>query len=210
LFEKKHTNGKSFEIKIKKHIYTMKMNTRKLLILLAVAPLFPACKKVIDVDLNSAAPHIVIEGTMSDQPGPYFVKLSKTVNFSDANTFPTVSGALVKITDNIGTTEILTETNPGTYSTSSALIGIVGRTYTLTVNSEGKEYSASSAISSGDYVTVALQSIDKGVYEYFRTLNQANNSGQSATPANPVSNFSNGALGYFSAYAVKVKSIFIP
>jgi hypothetical protein len=33
---------------------------------------------------------------------------------------------------------------------------------------------------------------------------------QAAAPANPVSNFTHGALGYFNAYAVKSKVIVIP
>ncbi len=271
-----------------KKLILLRTRTSKLLFSLMVITLLSSCQKVIDIDLNSSSPQIVIEGNVSDQPGPHYVKISKTANFSDANTFPVVAGALVKLADNTGITEILTEISPGTYSTSPTLQGIVGRTYTLTVNSEGKEYVANATIpvpvnidtltidkgisfggrrpnkrvqvhfqdslgvanyyhfvlthngmpqkaiyitsdriqdgnkriynlsdrtdtiNSGDHVTVALQAIDGKVYEYFRTLNQANNSGQSATPANPVSNLSNGALGYFSAYSVKTKSIFIP
>lgn len=58
----------------------------------------------------------------------------------------------------------------------------------------------------GDNVTVWLESIDKGVYEYFRTA--GHDKGQSTSPSNPVSNISNGALGYFNACSVrKISSI---
>ena len=58
----------------------------------------------------------------------------------------------------------------------------------------------------GDNVTVWLESIDKGVYEYFRTAGHEN--GQSTSPSNPVSNIGNGALGYFNACSVrKISSI---
>ncbi|MEI6863614.1 MAG: DUF4249 domain-containing protein [Candidatus Omnitrophota bacterium] len=53
----------------------------------------------------------------------------------------------------------------------------------------------------GDNVTVWLESVDKGVFEYFRTTGHEN--GQSTSPANPVSNISNGALGYFNACSVR-------
>jgi hypothetical protein len=53
----------------------------------------------------------------------------------------------------------------------------------------------------GDQVTVWLESIDHGVFEYFRTA--GSDGGESASPANPVSNISNGALGYFNACAVR-------
>jgi len=42
-----------------------------------------------------------------------------------------------------------------------------------------------------------MQSLDPSAYEYFRTLNLILTTG--ATPANLKSNFSGGALGYFSA-----------
>ena len=57
----------------------------------------------------------------------------------------------------------------------------------------------------GDIVTVWLESVDKGVYDYFRTAGRED--GQSASPSNPVSNISNGALGYFSASAVRKISL---
>ena len=62
-----------------------------------------------------------------------------------------------------------------------------------------------------DSITVELQSIDKATYDYFSTLE--NISGieiiQSASPANPISNFNNGALGYFSAYSFDRKPIVV-
>jgi hypothetical protein len=64
----------------------------------------------------------------------------------------------------------------------------------------------------GDSITVVLQSIDKNVYEYLRMLNELEQEdilGQTALSANPVSNFSHGALGYFNAYSQKAKTIVI-
>jgi hypothetical protein len=39
--------------------------------------ILPGCQKVITVDLNVAAPRIVIEGMITDRAGPYTVKISK-------------------------------------------------------------------------------------------------------------------------------------
>src|ERR1700710_444135 len=58
-----------------------------------------ACKKVINVDLNNAAPQLVIEGEITDGPGPAQVRLSRSVTFSSSNVYPTVTGATVSITD---------------------------------------------------------------------------------------------------------------
>jgi hypothetical protein len=53
----------------------------------------------------------------------------------------------------------------------------------------------------GDSVHVEFQCVDRNVYRYFYSLGQ--NSGQGGppvSPANPPSNFSNGALGVFNAH----------
>lgn len=53
----------------------------------------------------------------------------------------------------------------------------------------------------GDSLHVDFQCIDRNVYRYFFSLNQiGNRSGPPIAPANPVSNFSNGALGIFNAH----------
>jgi hypothetical protein len=54
-----------------------------------------------------------------------------------------------------------------------------------------------------DTLMVELQTIDKATYDYFTTLESISGNvlEQSASPANPISNFNNGALGYFSAYS---------
>jgi hypothetical protein len=65
---------------------------------------------------------------------------------------------------------------------------------------------------SGDSLQVEMQNLDPSAYEYFRTFNQiiAIGAAPSTTPANPKSNFSGGALGYFSAHSRRVLRIKIP
>lgn len=62
-----------------------------------------------------------------------------------------------------------------------------------------------------DTLTVELQSIDKAAYDYFSTLESISGLEvlQSVSPSNPISNFSNGALGYFSAYTTDRKTVVI-
>lgn len=61
---------------------------------------------------------------------------------------------------------------------------------------------------SGDPVEVELQCIDRAVYKYFFSLTQsAGGGGPPVAPANPPSNFSNGALGVFNAYTTSKKSV---
>lgn len=65
-------------------------------------------------------------------------------------------------------------------------------------------------LQAGDTLTYELYTIDKGVFEYFRTLNQLLGASNSASPANPISNFTNSPLGYFSAHSVRRKYIVLP
>jgi hypothetical protein len=107
--------------------------------------LFASCEKVIDLDLNTSTPQVVLEGNISDEPGPYTVTLSKTVDFGDANTYPPVTGALVIISDDTGVTDTLTEVAAGSYRTRS-IRGAQGRTYTLRAIAEGQHYYAVSTM----------------------------------------------------------------
>ncbi len=69
-------------------------------------------------------------------------------------------------------------------------------------------FSRDSDISKGDTVKVEMQCIDPVIYKYWFSLSQsATGETESASPANPVSNITGGALGYFSAHTVITKSI---
>ena len=62
-----------------------------------------------------------------------------------------------------------------------------------------------------DTLTVELQTIDKSAYDYFSTLESITGLDimQTVAPANPISNFNNGALGYFSAYSLDLRTVVI-
>lgn len=64
----------------------------------------------------------------------------------------------------------------------------------------------------GDTITVELQNIDKGTYDFFRTLRNgaAGLAFLSASPSNPISNISNNGLGYFSACSINSGYSIIP
>lgn len=102
-----------------------------------------SCEQVITLDLNSADTQLVIEANLNADRG--LVKLSKTVNFDQSNVYPSVSGAVVKMTNGEGQTFQLKETTTGVYETT-ALTGKVGQTYQLDVQAEGKTYHAQSQI----------------------------------------------------------------
>lgn len=62
----------------------------------------------------------------------------------------------------------------------------------------------------GDKVKIQMLTIDEHVYKYLFSITQiTGNGGPPTTPANPASNFNNGALGYFSASTLTVDSLTI-
>lgn len=111
------------------------------------------CQEVIEIDLNSSNPQLVVEGAISSVDSVTWVRLSKTVNFDENNTFPDVKGAYVAITDSKGfTTQLyeefsfvnedgatILETSPGYYR--AKLIGLVGESYRLDIIENGKSFS---------------------------------------------------------------------
>jgi hypothetical protein len=74
-------------------------------------------------------------------------------------------------------------------------------------------YDDSSDIKNGVILTVQMNCVDKKVYNYLSELLQISGGGEgfsSPTPANPTSNITGGALGYFSAHTVSTRSVVIP
>jgi len=106
---------------------------------------FYSCEDIIRVDLKNAEPQVVIEGTVSLQPGPYKVKISRTADYFKPSNFPPVTGADVEIKDDQGHLEVLQEQPGGIYQTKT-LKGKTGYVYTLRVEVDGREYTASSTM----------------------------------------------------------------
>ncbi|MEO7309031.1 MAG: DUF4249 domain-containing protein [Chitinophagaceae bacterium] len=69
---------------------------------------------------------------------------------------------------------------------------------------------ADKKIKSGDFIKVTMQCIDEPVYKYWFSIDGATGESNNATPANPVSNVTGGALGYFSAHTTQTKTIVVP
>lgn len=110
-----------------------------------IALFIASCEEVIDIDLNSTDPKFVITGTVSDQLKPFAVRIEKTVDFDQQNVYPAVSGALVRISDGTQIFDLL-ETAPGFYQTAQPQTGEPGKTYRLTVETEGQFFEAVSSM----------------------------------------------------------------
>ena len=61
---------------------------------------------------------VVVDGVITNEPGPYSVKLSRTVQVGSILGALSISKAKITIFSNTGESEVLQETNlPGTYKT---------------------------------------------------------------------------------------------
>lgn len=130
-------------MKVKSGIKNMSSIKIYLIIILAAALI--GCEDVIQVELDSAEPQIVIEGSVTDGNSPTIVYISKSGDFYEPSIFEDVTGAAVTISDSRGNSEDLVETADGVYETNS-IIGRPGDTYNISVNSGGEAYRAESTM----------------------------------------------------------------
>lgn len=240
-----------------------------------------ACQKVIDLKLNNKSGQYVIEGNVTNLPGPYTVRIGKTEAVTTDYVFQGVGGASVVING-----ETLVEVQPGVFETRT-LKGAEGQAYSLSVSVDGKVFTATSTMphlvpldslyidqvynfsklvkvlvpvftdpvgqgncykmnqtingvldktlyyqnddfSDGkttyfaklrpdpdstlrvnDHVSLEMQCIDKAMYKYWYSLDMSATGDGDGVPANPVTNITGGALGYFSAHTSQTKSIIV-
>lgn len=246
-----------------------------------------ACEEVIDIDLNTADPALVIEGIITDEAESAIVRISRTTGFFNPSDPPAVAGANVTISPQPGSILLLQEVIPGVYIAPGSTAQ-TGKNYSLEVEIDGERYTGSSympekiaidslvpeyypggrfsgpvtfvrcfftdpageknyyrirmyknnmqsafyyllddrfsdglpvnfflfgeAFQPGDTAVVELLSIDFASFDYFSTLSEVvgtTQQGFGSTPANPNSNLSPGALGYFSAMAVARDTLII-
>jgi len=115
------------------------------IIFLLTIIIFIGCDKEIQLPLDPNASLLVIDGSITDEPGPYFVKLSKSTDIGNTNGNPLVNNASVIISDNQGIRDTLIQNINGLYQTKK-IRGFYGNTYFLEVTVEGKKYTASSTM----------------------------------------------------------------
>lgn len=263
----------------------------RLACVVALGAILTSCEKVIDVDLNSENPQIVIEGSLQADSDNFSVRISKTSDYFEAAQSEIVSNATVVLTDEAGDEMLIAYEGEGMYQT--ALTPVVNSTYTLAVDIDGERYEASSFLPAtveiiglevdyiaasgpieegyqlftrfvddgsrtnyyrikhkidgvlqnggddlrvyddrlfdggearlpliqkifdeGEVLEIELIHFDEASYEYFNALTDIISQGQgpnggTAAPGNPNSNWSNGALGYFSASSSSMQTIVV-
>ncbi len=105
-----------------------------------------SCQKVIEIKPNAFTQRYVIEGELTDAPGPHSVKVTRTRSVSDDNSFETVDDAQVIIADQTsGDTDTLQLSAAGEYRTVR-ITGAAGHTYQLRVRIGSEVFTAASTI----------------------------------------------------------------
>jgi hypothetical protein len=101
-----------------------------------------ACVKSFVPDIEKYEEALVVDGSITNAPGPYTIRLSKSARIQERSQFIPYTNCVVLITDDVGNKATLTERTSGLYQTdSSAMQGIPGRKYKLSITTpEGDEY----------------------------------------------------------------------
>jgi len=135
-------------------------------LLIATILLFISCEKVIDVNLDTAPPRLVIEASINWEYGTVGnvqkVKLSTTTDYF-SNTIPPVTDAIVFITNNSNQQfNFVQDTAPGIYNCTN-FIPVLGESYTLTVAYKGELYTATEKLLNTPFVKRIEQRNDGGI-----------------------------------------------
>ena len=112
----------------------------RIFLYLLIVVFLQACVEKYNPQINDYKNLPVVEGTITNEPGPYIIKLSQSSMVYDPKYIP-IPGANIIISDNYDFEETLTETEPGVYSTSpTGIIGEIGKKYRITITVNGKTY----------------------------------------------------------------------
>ncbi len=106
------------------------------------AALLIGCDKEISLVLDNNEPVLVIDGSITDQAGPYFVQLSMSTPVSNPTRVVGVNNARVIINDQLGVKDSLVLVGNGLYRTQK-IKGTEGGVYNLEVVVDQKKYTAS-------------------------------------------------------------------
>ena len=146
-----------------------------------------ACETPFKPDLGSIESVLVIEGAITDLPGPYTINLSFSSGIYSIEQ-QAVANAIVKVVEEGGEQETLTETQQGTYITSvNGIQGATGNRYKLSIQLEdGTQYeseyqelpssiSIDSVVAEVDYQYLSIEQPDVPGYQFYVSTTLADN-----------------------------------
>lgn len=135
---------------------TAGLKTRALLAFILLA----GCTTQFFPEYEEMQEYLVVDALITDQPGPYTVKISRSTPVGTTLSLKPVKGAAVTISDDLGSVRKLKENASGTYLTDSAEFrGVAGRSYSLSIRINNRIYES-------DYIAMnPVPTIDSVYYE---------------------------------------------
>jgi hypothetical protein len=117
------------------------MRTKTCILIITLLVAVTSCIDKYWPELDKYEHLLVVDGMITNDPGPYLVRLSLTSSAEDPKQIP-LQACRVIISDNAGNSEQLMETEPGTYITSpQGIQGVAGRKYKISIlTPDGKQY----------------------------------------------------------------------
>jgi len=143
------------------------------LVLIALSCLcLSACEEYFRPELEDFDPVLIIDGAITDMPGPYTINLSFSSGvFADDQ--QAVEGATIKIIEEGGEQETLTESQAGHYTTSiNGIQGTPGKSYKISIQlQDGNQYES-------DYqkmpATIAIDSVGTNLEYRYLSIEEPN------------------------------------
>lgn len=117
----------------------------KNIFILLSAIILVSCQKVIDINPPTGEERVIIQGYLYADSTARVI-ITKSTAYLNNSKPPSLGTATVTLSDNHGTTELLSWNPMKQQFESAAMKGVVNDTYTLTVNFEGKTYAATSIL----------------------------------------------------------------
>ena len=137
----------------------------KFLLAIITVTLFIGCEEVVEVDLDTAPPRLVVDASLDWIKGTdgsqQTIKLTTTTGYYDT-VVPVVSGATVFVNNSAGTQfDFIEEPGSGVYICTN-FEPVIGETYILTVISAGQTYTATETLYTCPDISNIVQNNDGG------------------------------------------------
>jgi len=117
-------------------------NIKLIISLIAITIGLPSCEKVIEIELESATPQLVIEAQLQAGQHPFSVAISKTAPYFEDELPQRIEDAIVTLTKEDGTEITIPHIEEGLYL--SPVLAEMNQQYTLTVEIDNEKYIAQS------------------------------------------------------------------
>jgi hypothetical protein len=148
---------------------------RNIALLFMASIFFLSCEQVLELDLSDIEYQVVIEGIVSNAPSSSKIRIGLAQSAFEKSQPGNLSGALVTLSDELGNSENLKESEPGVFIPSTTS-GVPGRGYNLKVQFGGREYSAVSRMplpmsldSIGNVTSTSWFTFNSTILKYYLT-----------------------------------------